>query len=87
MRAGGDFSRGAFLLAGLLALVSVIPLRAQRGAVLLPNDPRASAHRTALVIGNSAYADAPLVNPLNDAADLARLLQNFAVMTTGACPR
>lgn len=35
-----------------------------------------SAHaRTALVIGNSAYRSAPLVNPKNDASDVAKALQ------------
>ena len=32
--------------------------------------------RTALVIGNSTYASNPLVNPMNDAADVAKLLRN-----------
>ena len=31
--------------------------------------------RVALVIGNAAYKDAPLANPLNDAADIARALE------------
>jgi hypothetical protein len=31
--------------------------------------------RVALVIGNAAYKDAPLANPLNDAADVARALE------------
>jgi hypothetical protein len=31
--------------------------------------------RLALVIGNSAYKDAPLPNPVNDAADMAKLLE------------
>jgi uncharacterized caspase-like protein len=31
--------------------------------------------RTALVIGNSAYRDAPLHNPVNDATDLAQVLE------------
>ena len=35
--------------------------------------PRAS--RVALVIGNGAYASAPLANPLNDAADIAKELE------------
>ena len=35
----------------------------------------ARAKRLALVIGNGAYADAPLANPLNDAADMARALE------------
>ena len=35
----------------------------------------ARAKRLALVIGNGAYADAPLANPLNDAADMAKALE------------
>jgi uncharacterized caspase-like protein len=37
--------------------------------------PPAKAQRLALVIGNGAYRDAPLPNPLNDAADMARALE------------
>ena len=38
--------------------------------------------RLALVIGNSAYKDAPLPNPVNDAADMAKALEasGFTVM-------
>lgn len=35
----------------------------------------AKAQRLALVIGNGAYKDAPLPNPVNDAADMARTLE------------
>src|SRR5258708_39443202 len=35
----------------------------------------AKAQRLALVIGNGAYKDAPLPNPLNDAADMAKALE------------
>jgi len=35
----------------------------------------AASKRLALVIGNGAYADAPLANPLNDAADIAKALE------------
>ena len=35
----------------------------------------AKAKRIALVIGNGAYKDAPLANPPNDAADMARALE------------
>ena len=39
--------------------------------------------RSALVIGNNAYAFAPLVNPTNDAADVTRTLREagFSVTT------
>ncbi|MCC6248717.1 MAG: caspase family protein [Rubrivivax sp.] len=40
-----------------------------------------AARRVALVIGNNAYADAPLANPINDARDMAGALRDagFAV--------
>lgn len=40
--------------------------------------------RVALLIGNSAYAAAPLVNPANDAADLATALKSRGFETTVA---
>jgi len=42
----------------------------------------AKAQRLALVIGNGAYRDAPLPNPVNDTADMARALEasGFAVI-------
>jgi hypothetical protein len=36
-----------------------------------------SENKVALIIGNSAYGEAPLRNPVNDAADMARVLQNL----------
>ncbi len=36
-----------------------------------------SEERVALVIGNSTYQDAPLRNPLNDATDIAAVLENL----------
>jgi uncharacterized caspase-like protein len=38
---------------------------------------RADSRRTALVIGNGAYKDSPLVNPTNDARDVAQALTGF----------
>lgn len=38
-------------------------------------DAPAKPQRLALVIGNAAYKDSPLANPLNDAADMAKALQ------------
>ena len=35
----------------------------------------AKPQRLALVIGNAGYRDAPLLNPVNDAADMAKLLE------------
>src|SRR5258706_14117042 len=37
--------------------------------------PAAKPQRLALVIGNGAYKDAPLPNPINDAADMAKALE------------
>src|SRR5258708_20075809 len=37
--------------------------------------PGAKPQRLALVIGNGAYKDAPLPNPLNDAADMVKALE------------
>ncbi|MCW8924609.1 MAG: caspase family protein [Gammaproteobacteria bacterium] len=38
-------------------------------------DDRQGVNRTALIIGNSAYKTAPLKNPSNDAADIAKALR------------
>jgi uncharacterized caspase-like protein len=44
--------------------------------VALPSDAQAPrAQRLALVIGNGAYRDAPLPNPVNDAAEIAKALE------------
>ena len=53
-----------------LCLVAVLaaPVRAER--------------RTALVIGNGAYKDAPLKNPVNDARDMAAALKRLGFETT-----
>ena len=42
----------------------------------------ADARRTALVIGNAAYADAPLKNPVNDADDIAAALRELGFDVT-----
>ena len=44
--------------------------------------PSSKPDRLALVIGNAAYKDAPLINPLNDAADMEKALKasGFAVI-------
>jgi len=53
-------------------------------AVVGANSPAAAAPeaRTALVIGNSGYASSPLVNPRNDARDLAKVLEQIGFETT-----
>ena len=57
-----------------LALLTLVLAGA---AIALPAHAadEARARRLALVIGNGAYADAPLANPLNDAADMAKALE------------
>ncbi|MCK6406070.1 MAG: caspase family protein [Rhodocyclaceae bacterium] len=64
-------------LAGLsaLSLAPFLPTRAIAGTAVhaLP--------RLALVIGNGAYADSPLRNPVNDAAAIARELGQFGFAT------
>ena len=45
-------------------------------AFCAPAQPPAKPARVALVIGNAAYAAAPLGNPLNDAADIAKELES-----------
>ena len=39
--------------------------------------PALAQKRTALVIGNSAYKEAPLKNPVNDAVDMAGVLREL----------
>src|SRR5262249_22948572 len=53
------------------------------GLLLLTlNAAVAQQRRTALVIGNAAYKDAPLVNPVNDAADMATALKRLGFDVT-----
>src|SRR5262245_6127015 len=55
-----------------LALVFVsTPLAQRRDMVIVKNK------RLALVIGNSAYKESPLLNPVNDAKDMAQLLSGL----------
>src|SRR5262245_4001432 len=49
----------------------VVPLLATFAVV----SPAGAESRTALVVGNAAYADAPLQNPVNDATDMAAALR------------
>jgi len=63
----------------IAALISWISL-----ALLVTNLPACAGARVALVIGNSAYENAPLLpNPLNDASDVSASLRRlgFAVNT------
>ena len=47
------------------------------GIILLLALANAAVARTALVIGNSAYRNDPLINPANDAADIAAALREL----------
>ena len=49
---------------------------AQRG-ISVSTTPRDTSRRTALVIGNGAYKDGPLRNPVNDARAMARTLRGL----------
>jgi len=66
-------------LPALLALATALAATAACGQS--PAAPAKPA-RLALVIGNAAYKDAPLPNPVNDAADMAKALEasGFTVM-------
>ncbi|HUQ26894.1 MAG TPA: caspase family protein [Burkholderiales bacterium] len=55
----------------LSAIVLPATAGAQRTLVVAPIETR-----VALVIGNGAYKDSPLANPVNDATDIARVLQS-----------
>jgi formylglycine-generating enzyme required for sulfatase activity len=55
----------------LVVVIAPLPVEAQRNLVV------AGEQRVALVVGNSAYKDAPLSNPVNDATDMAQALQQF----------
>lgn len=69
-----------FVSATLLILfVSCLLVTAQTGRNLerVPNISDTIGSRTALVIGNGGYANAPLKNPVNDAADMAAALKSL----------
>ena len=55
--------------------------------LLMPPAGHAEESRLALVIGNSNYADSPLINPINDANDMASVLEKLGftvILTTDA---
>jgi len=66
--------RSTLLTACVLPLLCV--------AILCQPAPARAERRTALVIGNSAYAGAPLKNPANDARDMAAALRRLGFETT-----
>jgi hypothetical protein len=59
-------------------LLATLPSAAQQRGLQQTDSPGSNPEeRVALIIGNSAYADAPLVNPVNDARDIAKHLETF----------
>jgi uncharacterized caspase-like protein len=49
---------------------------------VLPAAPALAPQQRALVIGNAAYPEQPLRNPLNDATDMAETLRRFGFVVT-----
>jgi formylglycine-generating enzyme required for sulfatase activity len=89
----GDRTYHTVLTAVLLLLGFVVSVDAQhskagrqelRGVNVVPAvpTPPTDERRTALVIGNSAYAEGPLANPVNDATDMANILQQMGFAVT-----
>ena len=80
-------TRSGFRAAALCAAV-LLPLasNAADDRNLAVAKPAAAAHtkeqRVALVIGNSTYKSAPLKNPANDAADIAKALRGLGFQVT-----
>ena len=58
------------------------PIRTPRPQQAAAIQPVASAKRIALVIGNGAYKDSPLKNPVNDARGIASALQRCGFQVT-----
>ena len=72
-----DASGAAPLLAALAGAAMLMlsgAAHAQRNLAVTPG--QGAEQRVALVIGNSAYKESPLANPVNDASDIARALQD-----------
>ena len=65
-----------FMLLILHVFPSVDAL-AQRGISVARNQPSGSSRRVALVIGNAAYRESPLKNPVNDARSMASALKQL----------
>ena len=66
-----------WLLLASLLLVTIPGSSQQRGLQQTDSPGNNPEDRVALIIGNSAYADAPLINPVNDARDIAKHLESF----------
>lgn len=58
----------------ILLLLAISIFGQQRGLSVAKQSDNAPEKRIALVIGNSAYEQSPLINPINDAKDMAQML-------------
>jgi hypothetical protein len=74
---GFDGMRTAFALALLFAIGPAAAPTSAAPAIAAPQESQASETRFALVIGNGAYPNVPLKNPVNDARDLAAALKKL----------
>jgi uncharacterized caspase-like protein len=66
----------------LLLLLSTFSVLAAQARGTLRVESATSEPRVALVIGNAAYEDVPLTNPVNDAEDIARTLTQLGFDVT-----
>jgi formylglycine-generating enzyme required for sulfatase activity len=57
-----------------ISLIALVAISQERRLGISKNS---SGQRVALIIGNSAYADSPLPNPVNDANDMAQILRGL----------
>ncbi|MEK7262169.1 MAG: caspase family protein, partial [Pseudomonadota bacterium] len=77
------FRAAALCAAVLLPLAAHAADKDRNLAVAKPADSApVKEQRVALVIGNSSYKSAPLKNPANDAADIARALRGLGFQVT-----
>jgi len=89
---GHKASHTALITSLLLLLAVVVSVDASKksgrqeplGVNVVPAVPVSptAERRTALVIGNSSYAEGPLANPVNDATDMANALQQMGFAVT-----
>jgi uncharacterized caspase-like protein len=78
---GGKAIRGWLAVALVLGL-GAGALAQERSLRIEPAKPPAGERRLALIIGNSAYKDAPLRNPVNDARAMAKALEQTGFRVT-----
>src|SRR5919204_4409352 len=71
--------RQVLLTLAILATIFAAPVAAQPGVPYrdITVDEMRGERRVALVVGNGAYADAPLRNPVNDARAVAQMLREL----------